>query len=86
MNTKPGVDRNGTLAPGQSVTALVSYEDALGRDIAFLYEITRGPDVLLTYDRKVAGDAAKYRFMAGLAPYFAAAGSLLCAIRWRKLA
>jgi hypothetical protein len=84
VNTKPYVDRNGTLAPGQPVTALVSYEDALGRDIAFLYELTRGSDVLLTYDEKVAEDAAKNRFIVGLAPYFAAAGSLLCAIRWRK--
>ena len=85
VNTKRWVDRNGTLAPGQSVTALVSYEDALGRDIAFLYELTRGPDVLLTYDQKIAGDSARNRFIVGLAPYFAAAGSLLCAIRWRKL-
>jgi len=84
VNTKPGVDRNGTLAPGQLVTALVSYEDALGRDIAFLYELTRGPDMLLAYNEKVAGDAARNRFIAGLAPYFAAAGSLLCAVRWRK--
>ena len=79
------MDRSSTLAPGQRVHALVSYDDALGRDIAFLYELTRGPDVLLTYDRKVQGERARNTFVAGLAPYFAAARLPLCAFRWRKL-
>ncbi len=39
VNTKPWVDRNATLAPGQLVTALISYEDALGRDVRRFVEV-----------------------------------------------
>ncbi len=85
VNAEPWVDPDRTLAYGQRVKALVSYEDALGRDIAFLYELTRGPDALLTYNRKIEVDRARISFVAGLAPYLATAGLLLCAFRWKKL-
>lgn len=86
VNTKPWVDRDDTLAPGQLIHALVSYEDAFGRDIAFLYELERGSETLLSYQNKVAGEVAFNKGMARLAPWIAGLGVLLCAVRWRRLA
>ncbi len=85
VNAKPWVDRDETLAPGQTIRGLISYDDMFGRDIAFAYELTRGSEVLLAYESKASADEALRSGLAYLSPVLAIVGLILCAVRFRKV-
>jgi hypothetical protein len=84
VNADGELRRSGDVNAGDRISALVAYEDLFGRDIAFLYELERGGELLREYEPKAAAANSFAKLFSFLAPLLAVAGVGFCVIGSRR--